>query len=198
MFSVRSETKTYIYTHVFVFRTIHFQNNISVRTYISDKGKSMYSIFVLSEARALSWLKNCRGTEVSRLNIYLHPIQQKSILFLSLSFNLQTEDIIQQRAEFMFPTYIASCPGPETAKHPHTSTLQQLYLTARIMLFFVELAPDVAGTVSSKLFHFRFSQQNNLPKCLRVVSVCFGIINLSLLGFPWLPFLPSIFLIVES
>ncbi len=65
--------------------------------------------------------------------------------------------------------------------------------TAGMMLFFVESAPDVKG--EHCLTNYR---QNILPKGLRVIYVCFGIIQISLLGFPILPFFAGIFRIVES
>ncbi len=88
----------------------------------------------------------------------------------------------------MFLTIIARCPGPERAKPPHT----RLY--SRYDALFCRIGTRCKrGTLSYTNY-----RQNILPKGLRVIYVCFGIIQISLLGFPILPFFAGIFRIVES
>ncbi len=93
---------------------------------------------------------------------------------------------------------MASRPGPEAVKQPQTITLPP------------RLTQMLTGHTPSKKFNFcLISPQNICPKVLGIIKIFFAKCETSLSvllvssGFclgtlPWMPFLPCLFLIVES
>ncbi len=103
---------------------------------------------------------------------------------------------------------MASRPGPED--HHTTTTMFDYWYDDLFMKCCVGFTPDVTGHAPSKQFNFcLISPQNICPKVLGIIKIFFGKCETSLCvvfgrhGFclgtlSWIPFLPSLFLIVES
>ncbi len=94
--------------------------------------------------------------------------------------------------------------------HHTTTTMFDCWYDALFMKCCVGFMPDVTGHIRSKKFNFcLISPQNICPKVLGIINIFFGKCETSLCvlfvsdGFclgtlPWMSFLPSLFLIVES
>ncbi len=116
-------------------------------------------------------------------------------------------------AEFMIPSIMISHPGPEAAKQPQTITLPPPCLTWYDVLFMkcgVGFTPDVTGhTHLPKVQLLSHQSTKYFPKSLgrkfrifltnvRRAFVFFLVSNgFCLRTFPWMPFLPSLLLIVD-
>ncbi len=108
----------------------------------------------------------------------------------------------------MFPSIMASRPGPED--HHTTTSMFDCWHDFSFMKCCVVYTSDVTGYTPSKKFNFcLISPQNSCPKVFGIIKIFFGKCETSLYvllvcsGFclgtlPWIAFLYSLFLIVES
>ncbi len=113
-------------------------------------------------------------------------------------------------AEFMVASIMASRPGPEAPDHHTSITMFDCWYDVLFMKCCAGFMPDAMGHAPSKKFNFcLISPQNICPQVLGIIkiffvkcetSLCvlFGQQWLYLRTLPWMLFLPSLFLIVES
>ncbi len=92
----------------------------------------------------------------------------------------------------------------------HYTTMFDCWYDVLFMKCCFGFTPDVTGHTPSKKCNFcRISPQNICPKVLGIINIHFGKCETSLCvlfgqqwllpwNSPWMPFLPSLFLIVES
>ncbi len=97
----------------------------------------------------------------------------------------------------MVSSIMASRPGPEAAPDHHTTpTMFDCWYDVLFMKSCVDFTPDVMGQAPSNTFCC-INPQSIFPKdkplCSFWSAMAFAIGTL-----PWMPFLPSLFLIVKS
>ncbi|KAF7641013.1 hypothetical protein LDENG_00000080 [Lucifuga dentata] len=94
--------------------------------------------------------------------------------------------------------------------HHTTTTMFGCRYDVHFLKCCVSFTPDVTGRTPSKTFHFCLvSPQNIFPKVLGIIKMFLANVRRAFVFFlvssgfrlgtlPWMPFLPSLFLIVES